>query len=176
MKVTHDDVIQSGEQELIDGITADLDWNAVENLFIAEHRLPIGDDVSYKNGDLVVHEGRIAYLLEFEVKVPVSILLDRQGHCIEIQSTTTGHDQDLDAIAGETLEADSEAPNEQARTDPGEIEGYEQTLSSIFEDDTEAAAGVQEDTPGDEATDAGIARMADEAQGVFSEMGKPEEA
>ncbi len=86
MKVTSDDIIKSGERELIDGITADLDWEAVERIFREAHRLPLGEDVSYKSGDLVVHEDRIAYLLEFEVKVPLSLLLDREGSCIGIQA------------------------------------------------------------------------------------------
>ena len=86
MKVTSDDIIKSGERELIDGITAELDWEAVERIFREAHRLPLGEDVSYKSGDLVVHEDRIAYLLEFEVKVPLSLLLDREGNCIGIQA------------------------------------------------------------------------------------------
>ncbi len=86
MKVTNDEVIRSGEQELIDCITADLDWEAVETLFMEQHRLPLGEDVSYKRGDLVVHEDRIAYLLEFDVKVPLSMILDREGNCVAIRS------------------------------------------------------------------------------------------
>ncbi len=86
MKVTHDDVIRNGERELIDGITADLDWDAVESLFRERHHLSLGEDVAYKNGDLVVHEDRVAYLLEFEVKVCLSMLVDRNGDCIGIQS------------------------------------------------------------------------------------------
>lgn len=89
MKVTNDEVIRNGEQELIDGITADLDWEAVEKLFMERHRLPLGEDVSYKRGDLVVHENRIAYLLEFEVKVPLAMLLDREGDCISIRAVTS---------------------------------------------------------------------------------------
>jgi len=86
MKVTHDDVIRNGERELMDGITADLDWDAVESLFRERHHLSLGEDVAYKNGDLVVHEERVAYLLEFEVKVCLSMLVDREGDCIGIQS------------------------------------------------------------------------------------------
>lgn len=89
MKVTNYEVIKSGEQDLIDGITADLDWEAVEALFVEQHRLPLGEDVSYKRGDLVVHENRIAYLLEFEVKVPLSMILDREGNCITIRAAPT---------------------------------------------------------------------------------------
>jgi len=176
MKVTNDDVIRSGEQELIDGITADLDWNVIENLFISEHRLPLGEDVSYKNGDLVVHDGQIAYLLEFEVKVPLSILLDRQGHCIQIQSTPAD-DQSPDGMAGDSPEADEEHLYERPsiQEDSGESEGYEQTLSSVFQDELEASNDVQEQPTDDDSVVAGITHMADEAQGILTEMGELEE-
>ena len=173
MKITNDEVIRSGEQELIDGISADLDWNAVEDLFVVEHRLPLGEDVSYKNGDLVVHEGRIAYLLEFEVKVPLSILLDRQGQCIQIQSTPA-RDQGPDSMASDSPEDDSEPTG---RHDPAheiadDATGFENALSSVFQDEAEAANDAEEHAPEDDATDAGITRMADEAQEMLSEMGE----
>ncbi|MCF8062423.1 MAG: hypothetical protein K9M82_07895 [Deltaproteobacteria bacterium] len=114
MKVTSDDIIKSGERELIDGITADLDWEAVEKIFRKTHQLPLGEDVSYKSGDLVVHENRIAYLLEFEVKVPLSMLLDREGNCIDIQAApVSGTDEGMDDIP------DAEAPTlREAPCDP----------------------------------------------------------
>lgn len=172
MKVTNDDVIRTGEQELIDGITADLDWNAVEDLFAAEHRLPLGEDVSYKNGDLVVHEGRIAYLLEFEVKVPLSILLDRQGHCIQLQSRPAG-EQDSDPQAGDSSEGSPGPPEEHdpPQDAPHDSEGYEQALLSVFQEEAEAADESQEPTS-EEGMDAGIPRLTEEAQGRLTSMGE----
>jgi hypothetical protein len=97
MKVTSDRVIRSGEQELLDAITADLDWEAVEAAFVGRHNLPLGDDVSYKKGDLVVHEDRIAYRLEFEIKVPLSMLLDREGNCITFRAAAPHEEADPEA-------------------------------------------------------------------------------
>ncbi len=128
MKITNQAVIQSGERELIDAITADLDWEAVEALFVEQHRLPLGEDVSFKNGDIVVNEDRIAYLLEFEVKVPLSMLLDRNGSCIRIRSAS---------------DADSEG-NVQ---DP---EPETATLPCVEQGDAGAAETVEENRDGDE--------------------------
>ncbi|MGD8386434.1 MAG: hypothetical protein PVG49_04805 [Desulfobacteraceae bacterium] len=177
MKVTNDDVIRSGEQELIDGITADLDWNVIENLFVTEHRLPLGEDVSYKNGDLVVHDGQIAYLLEFEVKVPLSILLDRKGHCIQIQSAPPG-DQNPDTTESDVPEADAKPLSEQppVKKTGDDADGYEQTISSIFEDAAEASEDAEGQPSEDDSVGAGITRMADEAHGMLSEMGELGEA
>ena len=88
MKITDTQVIRSGEKELIDAITADLDWGAIERIFQENHGLGIDEEVEYKKGDMVVHEGNIAYQLDFEVKVTISILLDRKGNYISVASPT----------------------------------------------------------------------------------------
>lgn len=120
MKITNQAVIQSGERELIDAITADLDWTAVEALFLEQHRLPLGEDVTFKNGDMVVHENRVAYLLEFEVKVPLSMLLDRNGSCIGLHSHSSADaTEPSPPVAHNEDEPDPEDGGAKA-ADPGE--------------------------------------------------------
>ena len=80
MKITNDEVIKTGEQELIDSINGELDWDVMEDIFKKQHQLEIGEDVEYRSGDLVVHENQVAYQLEFDVKVKLSILVDRDGN------------------------------------------------------------------------------------------------
>ena len=80
MKITNDEIIRNGEQDLIDAINGDLDWEVLEEIFQKEHKLAFGEDVEYKKGDIVVHDNQVAYRLEFDVKVNLSILLDRQGN------------------------------------------------------------------------------------------------
>ncbi len=122
MKITDNEVIRSGEQELIDGITADLNWEAVEKLFMEQHHLPLGEDVSYKKGDLVVHENKIAYLLEFEVKVPLSMLLDREGNCITIRAAAPPEPENE---KGEYLEEPEQTiENSSFEDDEGDSEEY----------------------------------------------------
>ena len=88
MKVTNDEIIRNGEQELIDAINGDLDWDAMEEIFEKEHNLGIGEDVQYKKGDIVVHDNQVAYRLEFDVKVNLSILVNREGDYITFSTTT----------------------------------------------------------------------------------------
>ncbi|MBW1723105.1 MAG: hypothetical protein JRH13_14475 [Deltaproteobacteria bacterium] len=87
MKITDSEVIKTCEQELIDAITADLDWEALENIFRKEHGLGIDEDVEYKRGDIVVHQGQVAYQLDFEVKVTLSVLLDRDGNYLSVSTS-----------------------------------------------------------------------------------------
>ena len=95
MQITNADIIKNGEQDLIDAITADLDWGAIENIFREQHNLGIDEDVEYKQGDIVVHGNQIAYQLQFEVKVTVSVLLDRAGNYLSVSfSGNSENDQD----------------------------------------------------------------------------------
>ena len=84
MKITKADVIKGGERELIDSITADLDWSVMEEIFKKYHNLTIEEEVEYKQGDLVVHENRVAYKLDFDIKVRLSIVIDREGNYLSI--------------------------------------------------------------------------------------------
>lgn len=125
MKVSDAEVIRSSEGELIDAITADLDWGTIEDIFRNEHGLGIDEDVEYKKGDIVVYEGRVAYRLDFEVKVTLSVLLDRDGTYISMKSSRDfdrSRTQKEESIPGAQGPSSSETvPPEQALhpgTDP----------------------------------------------------------
>ena len=87
MKITDRNVIKNGEKELIDSIIGDLDWRAIETVFKEKHRLGIQDDVAYREGEIVVHNGNVAYKLDFDVKLILSILLDRSGDYLTINTS-----------------------------------------------------------------------------------------
>ncbi len=103
MKITDSEVIKNAEKELIDAINADLDWGVIVETFKKEHKLGIEEDVEYKTGDIVVFDKQIAYKLEFEVKVILSILLDRDGNYISIKSS--GDPEDIQDEQDEDEEA-----------------------------------------------------------------------
>jgi hypothetical protein len=86
MRITNREAIKSGEQELIDAITADLDWGVIEEVFKRVHHLQINDNVEYKKGDIVVHKDQVAYRLEFDVTVALSVLVDREGNYLSVTS------------------------------------------------------------------------------------------
>ena len=106
MQITDEEIIQKGENELIDAISAEIDWDKIEEIFRKEHKLSIDDDVEYKRGDIVIHNDQIAYQLEFQVNVGLSIILDRHGHYLSVSTA-----KDFKEPAGETpdtMEAGSE--------------------------------------------------------------------
>ena len=93
MKITNDEVIKTGEQELIDSINGELDWEVMEDIFKNQHQLEIGEDVEYRRGELVVHDNQGAYQLEFEGKVKLSILVDRDGNYLAFTNDSASEEE-----------------------------------------------------------------------------------
>lgn len=126
MKITNAEVIKSGEKDLIDSITADLDWGAIEDIFLTEHNLGIDEDIEYKSGDIVAYENQVAYKLEFAVKVNLSVLINREGEylSVNISGKKTGEEKE---------EAD------------GSTDDRQNVAIDALKSNTEAIAGEKED-------------------------------
>ena len=202
MKITNSEVIRNGESELIDTITADIDWGAIEEIFKEEHKLGIEEDVEYKSGDIVVHDNKVAYKLKFQVNVILSVLLDREGHCISVTSsgdTDQGEDQSHEAPIRspeemETMPEDGEelpdvgdqAPFGEGGPPPGEEDHESEAMP---EDDLNDGDGYEKaleeldpsdgenrdmtmQTPSDESPSGKISRMASQAGEVITEIGE----
>ena len=86
MKLTNPGIIQESEKEFIDTINAELDWEAIEKMLLEKHSFTLQDEIDYKNGDLIVYNDNIAYKFDFEIKVPLSVIFNRQGECLEIST------------------------------------------------------------------------------------------
>ena len=160
MKITNAEVIRSGEQDLIDAITADLDWGAIEEIFLKEHNLGIEEDIEYKKGDIVAFQDQIAYKLEFEVKVNLSVLLDRNGDYISVtisgkqdngesQAQEKPH-EDMDSVGDDTEELLNEIEEQAEEGDmpadelPENDNGYQEALAEMESDDISEDDGITE--------------------------------
>ena len=93
MKVTNSEIIKSGERELIDTIIADLDWDMIEKIVKDRHQLKIQDDIDYRQGDIVVHNHQVAYRLDFDVKMTLSIIFDRDGNYLSLNTSDDLEDE-----------------------------------------------------------------------------------
>ncbi|MBN1850470.1 MAG: hypothetical protein JW932_18020 [Deltaproteobacteria bacterium] len=136
MKITNADVIKTGEQELIDAITADLDWGVIEEIFRKEHKLGIEEEIEYKKGDIVAYNNQVAYRLEFEVKVNLAVLLNRDGEYISInisgdEEEISGHMEDLPSI--ESIEAVDEDQNDGMDLPTNAVEPHESAVAEDIE-------------------------------------------
>ncbi|MBF0230378.1 MAG: hypothetical protein HQK63_12465 [Desulfamplus sp.] len=86
MKITSPETIQSSEKEFIDFINAELDWGSIEEMILKKHKLQLQDEVVYKQGDIMVYDNQIAYKLDFDIKVSLSLIFNRQGDCLNIKT------------------------------------------------------------------------------------------
>lgn len=86
MKYTNKDIIRSGEKKLIRFIAKHLDFDAVKESIKESYQIDVNDNLEHKSGNIVTHNGEIAYQLDFDVKVNLSVLLDRNGEHISISS------------------------------------------------------------------------------------------
>ncbi|NLA73891.1 MAG: hypothetical protein GX846_00150 [Deltaproteobacteria bacterium] len=115
MKITNSEIIKNGEQELMDAITADLDWSAIEKIIMKEHNLGIEEDIEYRSGDIIAVNNQIAYKLSFEVKVNLSVLLDRNGDylSVSIDNKKEGTDEEMEeaALSENNTDTDNATPD-----------------------------------------------------------------
>jgi len=56
----------------------------IKNLFIEEYRARISNFVNCEQGNIVVYNDSVAYKLDFEIKMPFSIVIDRGGDLLKI--------------------------------------------------------------------------------------------
>lgn len=180
MKITNHDVIKAGEQELIDAITGELDWGALEELFEKNHRLRIGEDVKYKSGDIVIHNDQVAYRLEFDVNVTLSVLVDRNGSCLSLTSSAdaelaTDGQEDPIHEGIERPPADDPGPDDRpeassGKIDPSELsEEVDSRPDSSEETDGSVIDKDEKNLSGDD-TQKRIAQVASEARDMIEEI------
>ena len=145
LKITDSEVIKSGERELLDIIIGDLDWEAIEKIVKEKHQLRIQDDVEFRQGDIVVYDNTVAYKLDFDVKVTLTVLLDRDGNYL---SFSTSGDFTKDSMVSD-LEEESEPESEM---EPSETD---ETIAAQDQDDDETIQeepAQPEDSPDPEDT------------------------
>jgi len=102
VKLTNPETIQESEKEFIDTINAELDWNTIEKLLLEKHQFAIQDEVDFKEGNLIVHNNQIVYKFNFEIKVPLSVIFNRQGECLKISTVRDdGDGEDEDTLSSD---------------------------------------------------------------------------
>jgi len=94
LKVTDPDVIKTGERDLIESIKDDLDLAAVQGILLEKIRsssFDIKDEAlsfDISGGEIVVHDGQIAFRVDCQLKTEMAIMFDRKGNYISDQAST----------------------------------------------------------------------------------------
>lgn len=156
VKITDADIIKIGEKELIDIITGDLDWGIIEDLLHKKYNLTLSDDnVQYKQGDIVVHNNQVAYKLDFDVNVTISVMFDRQGDCFDIVASSTSpvapvsdDATGVDAADDAPENVPDSGPEAQIPGDDDGVEGFQSTATDeSITDDASNDAGMAPPAP-----------------------------
>lgn len=125
MKVTDPEIIRTGERDLIDAVKEDLDWDAVRE--IVKKKINISS-VDSTGGEIVVHDNQVAFRVDLELKIDLSLMFDRDGnHIPEQEGAQEG------ATASEPGFAETEAPGKLIDIDPG---------TALSDKDSEIGPGV----------------------------------
>jgi len=165
VKITESEIIKSSEQDLIDAITGDLDWGAIESIFKDKHQLKIQDDVEYSKGDLVVHENQIAYKLDFDVKVTLSVLFDRNGNYISLATSgEISDDQEASPAENQDTDVQEEVSDSEEITDT--LDAVDETAQ---QDDPIEARDANYIDP-ESAPNENISEMASQIADMISEI------
>ena len=83
-KLVSEDAFKKGERDLMDIVTGGLDWDAIEILLKEKYGLSLQDDIEFKEGRLTVKEDRIAYQIDFQVRIVLSLMIGRDGRCVDV--------------------------------------------------------------------------------------------
>lgn len=84
MKLTNADLIRNREKALLETISGDLDRDSIRRLLEAKYHLDLdGESLVCRDGDLVVHDNQVAYKVQFQAMVSLSLMFNRQGECLE---------------------------------------------------------------------------------------------
>ncbi len=79
MIISSPEMIKSNEDQLIESIIENMDWKVVQTLVKDKFNI---SDIKCNQGDIIVHENKIAYKVNLEVRLDVDVLFDRDGQYI----------------------------------------------------------------------------------------------
>ena len=105
-RLISDDAFQKGERDLMDIVTSSLDWEVVERLLEEKYGLSLQDDIEFKEGKLTVKEDSIAYQMDFQARITLSLMIGRDGRCVDVlagvvspQQEKKGSNRSVDSTA-----------------------------------------------------------------------------
>ncbi len=78
--ITTTDVIEKAKQAFFKEMSAGIDINALNEILSEEYEIAIGDDMKFKEGNIITSNGQVYYELQYEVALSLRIQLDGEGN------------------------------------------------------------------------------------------------
>ncbi|OQX25876.1 MAG: hypothetical protein BWK80_13265 [Desulfobacteraceae bacterium IS3] len=92
-RVADSGLIGKAKEELLTKIKTALDLKEIKKILEDHHNLEITDDLEVQSGEIIIHNNRIGYRMEFEVLLSLSVLLDEDGNYIPEETPEENIDQ-----------------------------------------------------------------------------------
>jgi len=75
--------LENAKSELIEKIKSNINLDSIRELCKNNHGIETIREIDCTEGNIVSHNGSIAYQLDFEIRFPMMILIDDAGNCID---------------------------------------------------------------------------------------------
>ena len=82
LAAVNQDTIEKAIGDLIDKIKSNVQLDQVKSLCKNQNGLEKIDKIDISQGDIVTHNGQIAFKLDFKISYNLSLILDRKGNLI----------------------------------------------------------------------------------------------
>ncbi len=138
MRIANPEAIRKGEKALADAIASNFDRSVIQKIFKRVHNLDVGEDIKCKNASMGVHGDKVAYSMNFEALVNLSVFLDRSGNFISISSSGVAPESPPETETEKPMVETSE------RLHAEEVADAEAQSTEAQESDTSASGGSYE--------------------------------
>lgn len=87
------DTIVAAKNEFLEKVKSALDLKQIKKILEEQHNLEITDDLEVNTADVVIHNNQLAFKMDFEVLLSLSVLLDGNGNFISPEETADNIDK-----------------------------------------------------------------------------------
>jgi uncharacterized protein YjbI with pentapeptide repeats len=84
LNAVNPNMIEEAIVDLIEKLKSNIQFDQVKAICAHKHFIESIDKIDFKNGDIVTHDGKVAFKLDFNITYNLSLLLDREGKLINV--------------------------------------------------------------------------------------------
>lgn len=84
------DTIEAAINDLIEKVKSNVQLDQVKKLCGHHHFIEKIDKIDFQNGDIVTHDGEVAFKLDFKISYNLSLMIDRDGKLINVFRSVAG--------------------------------------------------------------------------------------
>jgi hypothetical protein len=79
-------VIEDAKRELIEKLKSNIDLDRIKAVCRDQHGMEMLDGINFKHGDIISHNGKVAFKLDFEIHFTLPVMIDEEGNYVEALS------------------------------------------------------------------------------------------